>query len=1025
MLVQTELNASESAAIVQLAQTTWLQKSLESISDLNGLIKSIYEREMILSSFSKARLNLLEFCQYLERCLIPALSGSNQSVELFLSICAMINTKFEVNTLTGSTAWSLFSAKSIQTLFTGILSIFFTSSLKTNEQMVALIFIGHCVNSIEVDVVRKQVQRILGLCIWLNLSEKRRLHELTKSGNPRKMMKLYSVAVRLYSQDGRFIANLLRSCLDSLDSRYINNVLKFVIECESQLPTRRFLDAILDEMNFVVNCKRNPLIKNNTLVNQLEHLINTDLINNIDGERLHYEKLSYLQRILFKLCRHLTVSEPTCPLIQYAKDVPNLHDYLYRNFVLFKHDSNYAIREDLEDVISRMNPVSCQRSGRCLFNGWSRMALPIQSFTIIQVSAPNVGEDCPSNVCADVELLLDLREDIRSEWEALRKYDVCFLLSLNGRTDGEVKDNFRDQFGVQWVRGCEVEGILDASGKLVEETVFLDSNIDRSTNKRTYRVKLDANQYRLDGFNEHTSDVYSSFNVIVRRNPKENNFKSVLETIRSLMNANSTLPSWLHDLLLGYGQPNSAHYSQLVDSNNDWCDWNDTFLDGNHIVDVFDGDHEVEFIGTTKENAKPPFCLKFEGAIRESNEGKPMTRLVPECCPVNQIRFTRKQVDAILSTTAPRGLTMVVGPPGTGKTDLAVQIIANIYKNEPNQRTLIITHSNQALNQLFEKIIRVGVQERHLLRLGHGERNLESDFSRFGRVDYILERRLRLLEEVSQLARGLGVEGDVGYTCETAGYFFLHHIRSRWDRFKMDVRRPQDVRSLFPFHTYFGQLNFKGKSIEEDMHVADQCFYYLKSSIFDELADYFAFEQMRSGVERAKFLLVKHAKVIAMTCTHAALRREYLLSVGFKYDNILMEESAQILEIETFIPLLLQKPDIGHFRLKRWIMIGDHNQLPPVIRNQDIQKQCNMEQSLFARFVRLGVPVVQLDAQGRSRPSIAQLFSWRYEALANMDHTYKMDQWANPGFLYDYQLIDVPDNPKLGRGFSFLTSKMI
>lgn len=51
------------------------------------------------------------------------------------------------------------------------------------------------------------------------------------------------------------------------------------------------------------------------------------------------------------------------------------------------------------------------------------------------------------------------------------------------------------------------------------------------------------------------------------------------------------------------------------------------------------------------------------------------------------------------------GLTLVVGPPGTGKTDVAVQIISNWYHNFPNQRILIVTHSNQALNQLFEKIM--------------------------------------------------------------------------------------------------------------------------------------------------------------------------------------------------------------------------------------------------------------------------------------------------------------------------------
>jgi len=48
------------------------------------------------------------------------------------------------------------------------------------------------------------------------------------------------------------------------------------------------------------------------------------------------------------------------------------------------------------------------------------------------------------------------------------------------------------------------------------------------------------------------------------------------------------------------------------------------------------------------------------------------------------------------------------------------------------------------------------------------------------------------------------------------------------------------------------------------------------------------------------------AKIVAMTCTHAALKRREFIDLAFKYDNLLMEESGQILEIETFIPMLLQ-----------------------------------------------------------------------------------------------------------------------
>ncbi|CAB3396590.1 unnamed protein product [Caenorhabditis bovis] len=148
-----------------------------------------------------------------------------------------------------------------------------------------------------------------------------------------------------------------------------------------------------------------------------------------------------------------------------------------------------------------------------------------------------------------------------------------------------------------------------------------------------------------------------------------------------------------------------------------------------------------------------------------------------------------------------------------------------------------------------------------------------------------------------------------------------------------------------------------------------------------------------------------------MTCTHAALRRNDLVQLGFRYDNIVMEEAAQILEVETFIPLLLQNPQDGHNRLKRWIMIGDHHQLPPVVQNQAFQKYSNMEQSLFARLVRLGVPNVQLDKQGRARAEIAALYQWRYKNLGNLPHVEELPnfQRANAGFAFPFQLIDVPD----------------
>jgi len=117
------------------------------------------------------------------------------------------------------------------------------------------------------------------------------------------------------------------------------------------------------------------------------------------------------------------------------------------------------------------------------------------------------------------------------------------------------------------------------------------------------------------------------------------------------------------------------------------------------------------------------------------------------------------------------------------------------------------------------------------------------------------------------------------------------------------------------------------------MDAACSNFRYI-SDIFNELEEFRAFELLRTGLDRSKYLLVKEAKIIAMTCTHAALKRKELVNLGFRYDNILMEESAQILEIETFIPLLLQNPLDGlcHGSLKMAMLSSEagHEWLYPL-----------------------------------------------------------------------------------------------
>jgi intron-binding protein aquarius len=52
----------------------------------------------------------------------------------------------------------------------------------------------------------------------------------------------------------------------------------------------------------------------------------------------------------------------------------------------------------------------------------------------------------------------------------------------------------------------------------------------------------------------------------------------VLESIRDLMNEDCVVPPWLHDILLGYGDPGAAQY-QNMEGTLRTVDFKDTFLD--------------------------------------------------------------------------------------------------------------------------------------------------------------------------------------------------------------------------------------------------------------------------------------------------------------------------------------------------------------------------------------------------------------------------------------------------------------
>ncbi|EER18194.1 conserved hypothetical protein [Perkinsus marinus ATCC 50983] len=800
---------------------------------------------------------------------------------------------------------------------------------------------------------------------------------------------------------------------------------------------------------------------------------------------------------------------------EYSLALPKLNlqfltisDYLLRNFKLYRLESTYEIRGDFEDVIPRLNMTRQTADGPARIMGQSRMAVELKGITIVNVRSPNVGETIPSEVRAEITYSLrNVLPHVKQEWDELREHDCVFMLSVDeGYTTREAStrigscqidpptrdkgfkpknlreltiSDFPDYYGVKKVRGAVVIELLDEEGNVLSEY----NKKEPVGDLRTLKVHLDCAQYAAD-LNNMEAEIYSQFNVLVRRKAKENNFRSVLATIRGLMSSPDTvIPDWLHDLFLGYGDPSSANYRQLNPSRST-IDFRDTFVSKEHLLAVYPNCDMTEA-------DQPPYQVFFapeekeDGTSMESMKAKSVVPEVRSPFPQHQpkkntVPFTKTQVEAIRSGVS-IGLTMVVGPPGTGKTDVAVQIVNLLYHNNPNQKTLLIAHSNQALNDLFTKIQQLDIPGSRLLRLGRGQELLEldEDYSKMGRVSYMLQMRLDLLEEVKKLAVELGQSPeDNAFSVENAMQFYRFHVVRAWQEYCASVnayisgggarqeeakdaivnarqkqrekaeddevmtsapvpgkvgndvsggdqKREADKAALenrsmaeimFPFQRYFASA-IDGKwsnDIHKDLELATVCWRHIED-MFTRLEETHPFELLRNSHDRGIYLLTTHAKIVAMTCTHAALVRDTLLKLSFQYDNIVMEEAGQVLEIETFIPMLLQKKssvDSKSSRLKRVVLIGDHQQLPPVVKNRAFQRYGRLDQSLFARFVRLKSPTINLDMQGRTRPSIANLYRWRYPGLGDLPNTRtgkEYNELANTGLTYEYQFIDVPD----------------
>ncbi|GIY28638.1 RNA helicase aquarius [Caerostris extrusa] len=169
-------------SITQLANKYWAPNRPDKLTSdpatiSTDVINDIYANEIVVSWFSIRRVMVLELSQYLENCLWPKYN-ENASHSHMMSIVIMVNEKF----LERVPAWESFKSKpeNFPIFFNQVLRSLLNANVPLREKTSLLVFLIHCFNSCEVEIIRENVQKLVSLTIWVNILPERREQEFKK-----------------------------------------------------------------------------------------------------------------------------------------------------------------------------------------------------------------------------------------------------------------------------------------------------------------------------------------------------------------------------------------------------------------------------------------------------------------------------------------------------------------------------------------------------------------------------------------------------------------------------------------------------------------------------------------------------------------------------------------------------------------------------------------------------------------------------------------------------------------------------
>ncbi|OAA49073.1 cbbX [Beauveria brongniartii RCEF 3172] len=306
------------------------------------------------------------------------------------------------------------------------------------------------------------------------------------------------------------------------------------------------------------------------------------------------------------------------------------------------------------------------------------------------------------------------------------------------------------------------------------------------------------------------------------------------------------------------------------------------------------------------------------------------------------------QADALASIME-RSLAIIQGPPGTGKSYVGA-IAAKLLLHIPGARILVLSYTNHALDQFLEDLLKIGIEQDSMTRLG----------SKYSTATACLSFETQSREAASRLTK--------------AQHTLFFRLRQELNRLRTCIKEQFENDFNPSSRELLNYLEFS-----EDVQL--QLFW--RAFQIPDVEDGFQMAAANGSVmDESRRSLIREKRIIGCTTTAAA--KYSSLVEAAQPDFVLVEEAGEILEAHILAAL---SPST-----KGLILIGDHKQLRPKCKNYSLSVEkgsgFDLNRSMVERLVLQGHHHSTLLRQHRMHPDISLLVrSMTYPDLLDGEKT--------------------------------------